>query len=224
MHSLRTSRHLLQLLQKSALPEMSSRCSGTLAGKASPGTSSDALRPCGFHASSSPGSVGVAEQKGPLRPSVSHQCRNPSGSRTRSPTSRREDRLLQCAAQLESKTRTSPACPLRGAGRWAICRWHALDQTTLRFLSSRRGTGRCLSRQVPRSTQACLSGRQARLSRRFEAPRSAENLCCLAETTVPKGLGGLREAFVRRPRACAPLSGPLHPSRGHFQPPPGFLR
>jgi hypothetical protein len=48
MHSLRTSRHLLQLVQKSALPEMSGRCSGTLAGKASPGTSSDALRPCGF--------------------------------------------------------------------------------------------------------------------------------------------------------------------------------
>src|SRR5215469_219876 len=63
MHSLRTSRHLLQLVQKSALPEMSGRCSGTLAGKASPGTSSDALCPCGFHASSSPGSLGAAEQE-----------------------------------------------------------------------------------------------------------------------------------------------------------------
>ena len=58
---------------------------------------------------------------------------------------------------LESKTRTSPACTLRGAGRWAVCRSHALDQTTLRLLSSRRGARRCLSRQVPRSAQARLS-------------------------------------------------------------------
>src|SRR6267378_1976027 len=49
-------------------------------------------------------------------------------------------------------------------------------------------------------------------------------LCGVAQTSVPKGLGGLREASVRRPRICAPLSGPLHPSRGHFQPPPAFLR
>src|SRR6516225_1061500 len=120
MHSLRTSRHLLQLVRKSALPEVSGRGSGTLAGKASPGTSSDALRPCGFHASSSLSPVGAAEQEDPLRSPVSHQCRNSSGSRTRSPASRRGDRLLQRAAQLESKTRTSPACPLRGTGRWAI--------------------------------------------------------------------------------------------------------
>src|SRR5215469_3939223 len=221
MHSLRTSRHLLQLVQKSALPEMSGRCSGTLAGKASPGTSSDALRPCGFHASSSPGSLGAAEQEGPLRSPVPHQCRNPSRSRTRSPASRCGDRLLQRAAQLESKTRISPACPLRRTGRWAICRWHALDQATLRFLSSRRGAWRCLPRQVPRSTQACLSGRQAQLSWRLEASRAAENLCGVAQTTLPKGLGGLRKASVRRPRACAPLSGSLYPSRGHLQPPPG---
>jgi putative transposase len=50
-----------------------------------------------------------------------------------------------------------------------------------------------------------------------------ENLCGVAQTTVPKGLGGLRETPVRRPRACTPLSGPLHSSRGHLQPPPGFL-
>jgi hypothetical protein len=30
-------------------------------------------------------------------------------------------------------------CPLRGAGRWVVCRSHPLDQATLRFLSSRRG-------------------------------------------------------------------------------------
>src|SRR5208283_2836794 len=83
-----------------------------------------ALRPCGLHASSSFGPVGLAEQEGPLRSPVSHQCGNPSGSRARSPASRCGDRLLQRAAQLDSKTRTSPACTLRGAGRWAVCRSH----------------------------------------------------------------------------------------------------
>src|SRR6266436_1825982 len=224
MHSLRTSRHLLQLVQKSALPEVSGRSSRSLARSASKGASPDALRPCGLHASSSPCPVGVAEQEGHLRSPVSHQCGNSCGDRTRSPASRRRNWLLQRAAYLESKTRTSPACTLRGAGRWVVCRSHPLDQATLRLLSSRRGAQSRLSRQVPRSAQACLSCRQAQLSWRLAAPRSAENLCCVAQTTVPKGLGGLRKASVRRPRICAPLSGPLHPSRGHFQPPSGFLR
>src|SRR5580700_3485994 len=43
-----------------------------------------------------------------------------------------------------------------------------------------------------------------------------KNLCCLAETTVPKRLGGLCKTTLRRPRVCAPLSGPLHSSRGYL--------
>jgi len=58
---------------------------------------------------------------------------------------------------LESETHGPPTCSLRGASRWIVCRSHALDQTTLRFLSSRRGAQSRLSRQVPRSAQARLS-------------------------------------------------------------------
>src|SRR6266853_2116900 len=224
MHPLRTSRHLLQLVQKSALPEVSGRSSRSLARSASPGASPNALRPCGLHASSSFGSVGLAEQEGPLRSPVSHQCGNPSGSRARSPTPRCRNRLLQCSAYLESETHGPPACTLCGAGRWAVRQWHTLDYTTLRLLSSRQGARRNLSRQVPRSAPARLSGRQAQLSGRPEAPCSTENLCCVAETTVPKGLGGVLKTSLRRPRACAPLSRPLHPSRGHLQSPPGLVR
>src|SRR6266404_2639272 len=223
MHSLRTSCHLLQLVPQSALSKVSSRSSRPLAGKALPGTSSDPLRACGLHSSASFGPVGLAEQENRLRSPVSHQCGNASRSRTRPPASRRRNWLLQRAAYLESKTRTSPACTLRGAGRWVVCRSHPLDQATLRLLSSRRGAQSRLSRQVPRSAQACLSRWQAQLSWRLEAPRSTENLCGVAQTSVPKGLGGLREASVRRPRICAPLSGPLHPSRGHLQPSPDLF-
>src|SRR6266853_4835924 len=155
---------------------MSGGCSRTLAGKASPGTSSDALRACGLHASPSFGPVGLTEQEGPLRSPVSHQCGNPSRSRTRSETSRCRDRLLQRAAYLESETRTSSACALRGAGRWTLCRSHALDQTTLRLLSSRQGAQPRFSRQVRRGTQARLSARPTQLLRRLATTRSAENL------------------------------------------------
>src|SRR6266478_3722185 len=41
MHSLRSSRHLFQFMSKSALPEVPVGRSRSLAGKASPGTSSD---------------------------------------------------------------------------------------------------------------------------------------------------------------------------------------
>src|SRR5229473_4787690 len=222
MHRLRTSRHLLQLVQKSALPKVSARSSRSLARSTSPGASPNALRPCGLHASSSFGPVGLAEQEAPLRSPVSHQCRNSPRSGPRSQTPRCRNRLLQRSAYVESETHGPSTCPLRGASRWIVCRSHALDQTTLRFLSSRRGAQSRLSRKIPRSAQARLREWATQLSWRLKAPRSAENICCLAETTVPKGLGGLLETPVRRPRACTPLSGPLHPSRSHFQPSTGL--
>src|ERR1700752_1703934 len=111
MHSLRTSCHLLQLLPQPALPEVSSGGARSLARSAAPGAPPDALRPCGLHAASRVGSTGLAEQEGGLRPSVSLQCGNPSPNSFRNPTSRSRDRLLQRAAHLESKARTSPACP-----------------------------------------------------------------------------------------------------------------
>ena len=128
--------------------------------------------------------VGVAEQEGRLRSSVSHQCGNASRSRSRSPTSRCRDRLLQRAAHLESKTRTSSACTLRGAGRWAVRRSHALDQTTLRFLSSRQGAQSYFPRQVRCGTQVRLRGRPTQLPRRLATTRSSENLCCVAPAIV----------------------------------------
>jgi hypothetical protein len=85
------------------------------------------------------------------------------------------------------------------------------------LLSSCQSSQSRLSRQVRRGTPARRSRRQAQLSWRLATPRPTENLCGLAETTISKGLGGLRETTVRRPGACAPLSGPLHPSRSHLQ-------
>src|SRR6266536_1897827 len=38
-----------------------------------------------------------------------------------------------------------------------------------------------------------------------------------------RGLAGLLETSIRRPGVCAPLSGPLHPSRSHFQSSTGLV-
>ncbi len=68
-------------------------------------------------------------------------------------------------------------------------------------------------------SQARLPRRPAGIPRRSDAPRSAKNFLLVAQKTVPKRLGGLLETSLRGARACAPLSGPLHSSRSHLQPP-----
>src|SRR3989442_12359356 len=108
MHSLRSSRHLFQFMSKSALPEVSLGRSRSLAGKASPGTSSDPLRASGLPPAPSFGPVGLAEQEGPLRSPVSYQCGNPSRSGARFETSRCRNRLLQRAAHRELKLDIHP--------------------------------------------------------------------------------------------------------------------
>src|SRR5207245_11015526 len=115
-----------------------------------------------------------AEQEGRLLSPVSHQCRNASRSRPRSPTSRCRNR----------EARTSSACTLRAARRWTLCRLLTLDQTPLRLLSSRRSTESRLPQQVPQGTQTRLRERPTQLSWRLEAPRSTENLCCMAQAVV----------------------------------------
>src|SRR6266853_6059641 len=137
MHPLRAScRHLLQQLPKPALPEVSDRCSGTVDRHASPGTSPDALRPCGLHTSSAACSTGFAKQESHLRSAVPCQCGNTSRSRLRSETPRRGNRLLHRAAYLESKARAPSPCPLRHS-RWRLVAGsHPLGKNTRSVLSS----------------------------------------------------------------------------------------
>jgi len=121
------------------------------------------------------------------------------------PTSWRRNWLLQRAALWSQKLDFThmlhcwcrPVDFLRSLG---------IGSSTLCVLSSCQGAQPSLSRQVSSRTPACFSERQPQFSRRLATPDSAENLCCVAETTISKGLGGLRETTVRRPGACTPLS------------------
>ena len=69
-----------------------------------------------FHTPQPLGATGSAEQEDPLRSPVPHQCRHPSGSRSRSETPRRRDWLLQCVAYLEPTTNSIPHCLLCRSG------------------------------------------------------------------------------------------------------------
>jgi hypothetical protein len=111
-------------VQKSPLPEASDRRSGTMDRCAPTRTSPHALPARGLHTPPPLGPTGAAEQEGPLRSSVPHQCGDPSRSGPRSETSRRGDRLLQCVAYLESAAPTSSASPYRHSRRRSLTRSH----------------------------------------------------------------------------------------------------
>ena len=102
-------------------------------------------------------------------------------------------------------------------------RSHALDQIAFAIFSLHQSAASRLSRQVRGWSQAGVPDRPTELPWKFGSPRAAQNLRCLATTTLPKRLGGLRETSLRWPPVCAPVSGPLHPSRGHLQPSSGLV-
>src|SRR5260370_10929104 len=225
MHPLWTSRsHLLQQLQKSPLPQVSDRRPRTLARSTPARTSPRALRPCGLHPASATGCAGSAQQENHLWFAAPGQCRNPSGSGSHSQTSRGRDRLLQRAAHLKPKIGVPSSCPLRDPRRWTVARSNPLGAIPLSLLSPHRCAASCLSRQVRGWSQVRLPTQPAPLLWRPGPLGSAENLCFLVASTVQKRLGGLLQTTLRRPRVCAPASGPVHPSRHQLQPSTDLIR
>src|SRR5207245_3442160 len=137
MHQLRASCHyLLQQLPQSPLPEVSDGGTRSLDRRASKRTSTDALHPCGLHASFAVRATGLAEQESHLRSAVPCQCGNTSRSRSRSQTPRRATWLLHRAAYLESKARAPSPCPLRHSRRRLVARSHHLVKITQASRSS----------------------------------------------------------------------------------------
>src|SRR5205823_3870820 len=129
----------------------------------------------------------------------------------------------QCVAHLEPTTPSSPARSLcRPRGR-PLSRSHPLDPRTRKLLPAQESPAQSLSRQVRLRSRAGFSEWSAQLPCRSEAAGKSQDLRRLATTTVSRKVGSVLEASLRWPRLCAALSRPLHPSRGHLQPPPGLL-
>src|SRR5271169_2786550 len=91
------------------------------------------------------------------------------------------------------------------------------------LLSSPPGAASRVSWQIRRRPQVRLPTPAAPLLRGVGPAGSAQDLRLLAQTTVSQALGGLLQTTLRWPRIRAPVSGPLHPSRGHLQPSPDFV-
>ena len=72
---------------------------------------------------------------------------------------------------------------------------------------------------LSRTSRRRLRRRRAALLRRSRSARRAPRLRRPLRGAAPDRLGGLRQAALRRPRAGAGLSRPLHPSRRHRQQP-----
>src|ERR1019366_3709831 len=142
----------------------------------------------------------------------------------RSPPSRRRNRLLQRAPQLESEIGASSPCPLCSSGRRSFPRLPALDPLALSLLSPRQGAGASLPRQVCRRSQTGLRRRPTGLLRGSQAFGKSESVRFFPPSPLSAGLGGLLQAALRWSRTRSPLSRPLHPPRGDLQSPPGLPR
>src|SRR6516162_10268604 len=172
-------------------------------------TSPHALHARGLHTPQPLGPTGAAEQEGHLRSSVPHQCGDPSRSGPRSETSRRGDRLLQCAAYLESAAPAPSASPYHHSCRRPLTRSHPLGSLPKQILPPQEGVTQSLSRQIRRRSRAGFPRRPAPLRGKPQASSQAQNLRCLVTATPPKRLGGLLKTSVWWPRICAAISALL---------------
>jgi len=163
-------------MQKSALPKVSGGCSGTVDRCASTRTSPDTLPPCRLHTAPPVGATSSAEQEDHLRPPVSHQRPNTSGSRSRSETPRCGNWFLQRVAHLESEAQYPPSRPLCRSRRRPLARSHPLGSLTRELLPSQTGAAESLSRQIRRRAQASFSERPTQLPWRPEAPSPRSSL------------------------------------------------
>ena len=90
-------------------------------------------------------------------------------------------------------------CPLRRSCRRAFPRPHPLDRFPSPLLSSPRGLGSGLSRQVRGRSEAGFRPGPTGFPRRVEASRLTESFLCLPAPPVPPQVGGLLQASLWRP-------------------------
>src|SRR5712692_5264022 len=214
---LRSSGHLIQLVQKSALPQVPDAGARALVGGSRTRTPDHQLLPCCVHCASRTQRAGPGEPAFVLRPAVHRQRSNLARDRPRSQTPGRRDRRDQHPAHLGTEPASASPHSLRHSCRWTLARSPLLDPPTLSFLLTGKGPQPRLSRQVPRRPQTSAQPQPAMLQRsRRRAGRPAA-VCKTHAPPAPPRLDRLCQTRLRWTHAGVTLSRPLHPSRGHFQ-------
>src|ERR1700687_144651 len=160
---LRSSGHLLQLVQKSALPQVPNPSPRALVGGPRARTPDHQLLPCRVHCASRTQCAGLGEPAFVLRPAVHRQRSNLAGDRHRSQTPGRRDRRDQHPAHLGTEpASTSPHSLCYSRGR-TLARSPALDPPPLSFLLAGEGPQPRLSRQVPHQPETSPPPQEAML-------------------------------------------------------------
>src|SRR5216683_1930728 len=219
---LRPSGHLLQLVPQPALPQVPDQRSRPVARQAPAGTAACGLLSPGLQRAPCAGAADVAEQAAALRSAVRSQRSHAARSRSRSEASRRSSRFTRRPAYLGTDPAASPACPLCRARRRSVAGSQPLDLFAPSLLPARQGPQPRLPRQVHCWTTTRFSQPPTRVLPRVPSAQQRKELHRLPALTVPAGLGRLRQAALRRTRACVALSRALHPSCRHLQPSPAL--
>src|SRR5271168_5222201 len=182
------------------------------------GVAAHPLRAHRLHAAAGTRFTRAPEQARALQPALPGQRRNLARDRSRSPPSRRNDRLLQRAPYLEPAARASSSCPLRCRGWRPRSRPDTLGPFPALVLPAGQGTEPGLPRQVPRRTEDRLPPGQACVLWPPRATGGTTDLRRMAAHLVPSRLGRLCQASLRRSGTRTALSQRIHASRRHLQP------
>src|SRR5438552_11885548 len=191
---LRASGHLIQLVQKSALPQVPDAGARALVGGSRTRTPDHQLLPCCVHCAPRTQRAGPGKPAFVLRPAVHRQRSNLARDRHRSQTPGRRDRHDQHPAHLGTEPASAPPHSLRHSCRWTLARSPLLDPPTLSFLLTGEGPQPRLSRQVPRRPATSAQPRQAMLQRPRRRSGRPTAVCKTPAPPAPPRLGRLCQA------------------------------
>jgi hypothetical protein len=111
-----------------------------------------------------------------------------------------------------------PHVPLCRAGRWVVPRRVTMDCLSPELLfSARAGPEPAVPREVAGLLAPCLRGRLASVLGTASGSRHACSIPRVASEITEDRVGRLRKTSVWRAGTRIEVSGPLHPSGGHFQ-------
>src|SRR5712664_1868794 len=197
MPALRSSGHLLQLVQKSALPQVSDPSAPALAGGPRARTPGHQLLPCGLHCAARTQCAGLGQCALVLRPAVHRQRANLAGDRGRSQTLGGKNRRDQHSAHLGAKPVAASPHSLRYSCGRNIARSLSLDPPSVSFLPTREDPQPRLSWKISCWSETPLSQQETTLRR---SSRCFGRLCAVHSTDpppAPSRLGGLCQAGLR---------------------------
>jgi hypothetical protein len=149
--------------------------------------------------------------------------RNPAHHRRRPQTSRRGDGLFRGASYLGPEPSLSSSPALRRSRRRPVPGSQPMDERPPPLLSSGPSAQPPFPPSLPGGSGRSLCRRQTPVLRRSATLTRPASLYPLPGPMEKERLGSLRQGSLRRTATGAGVSRPLHPSRGHFQPPPAAV-